>query len=384
MRKARLAAASAAVLAIVVLLVLWTRGRGSEDQAASPAPPSVLVAPVVVRDYTPRTTYTGRFTAVETIDLKPRVPGYIAEVTVPEGGIVRRGQTLVRLDSAPFAARLAAARAATREAEARLGLARAEEARARQLVAEGVVARERSDVATATLREREAQVASARAAERLATLDLDYASVEAPISGRVGQILVTRGNLVAGGETATPITTIVSVDPLYVEFDVDEATYLRALSKRRGRSAQTSVSVRLEDGTVQTARLDFIGNRMDRATGTIRARAIVPNPDGRLTPGLFAEVEIATGDTRPAVLVSDLAIGVEQGRRFVLVLGARNMTEYRPVKLGPLTDGLRVIEEGLRPEDKVVVKGLAGPGMAVQPKAVPMPRGDGVQLEPVR
>ena len=333
MRKSGVAAALVTIM-VVGLVVFWARGWASGEQAAAPALPMVLAASVVVQDYTPRSTYAGRLTAVETVELKPRVSGYISQVSVPEGQIVRRGQTLFRLDSEPFAARLAAARAATREAEARLGLAGAEDARALQLVAEGVAARERSDVTTATLREREAQVAAARATERLAALDLSYASVEAPIAGRVGQILVTRGNLVAGGDAATPLTTIVSVDPLHVEFDVDETTYLRSLAARRGQSTQASVGVRLEDGSARFAWLDFISNRLDRATGTIRARAILPNPDGRLAPGLFAEVDVATDDSRPALLVSDLAIGVEQGRRFVLVIGAKNMTEYRPVTLG--------------------------------------------------
>ncbi len=388
MRKSRVAAALGAILA-TGLVVLWVRGPEGGEQAAAPGPPMVLAASVVVQDHVPRSTYNGRLTAVETVELKPRVSGYIADVSVPEGQIVRRGQILFRLDNAPFAARHAAARAATREAEARLGLAQAEDVRARRLVAEGVAGRERSDVTTATLREREAQVASARAAERLAALDLRYAGVEAPIAGRVGQILVTRGNLVAGGETATPLTTIVSVDPLHVDFDVDEATYLRSLADRRGQGAEAKVGVRLEDGSTRMARLDFIGNRLDRATGTIRARAVLPNPGGRLAPGLFAEVDVATDKARSAILVSDIAIGVEQGRRFVLVLGAKNMTEYRPVTLGPIVDGLRVVETGLRPGDRVVVKGLAGPGMAVKPRIVSMPRGNGmqktsVQREPAR
>lgn len=383
MRKSGVAAALGAILA-TGLVVLWVRGPEDGEQATAPGPPMVLAASVVVQDHVPRSTYTGRLTAVETVDLKPRVSGYIADVSVPEGQIVRRGQILFRLDNAPFAARHAAARAATREAEARLGLAQGEDARARRLVAEGVAGRERSDVTTATLREREAQVASARAAERLAALDLRYAGVEAPIAGRVGQILVTRGNLVAGGEAATPLTTIVSVDPLHVEFDVDEATYLRSLAERRGQSAEAKVGVRLEDGSTRTARLDFIGNRLDRATGTIRARAVLPNPGGRLAPGLFAEVDVATDKARSAILVSDLAVGVEQGRRYVLVLGAKNMTEYRPVTLGPVVDGLRVVETGLRPGDRVVVKGLAGPGMAVKPQIVPMPLGNGVQKTSVK
>jgi len=295
-------------------------------------------------------------------------------VSVPEGQFVRQGQRLFLIDPAPFRARLEAARAATREARARLGLARAENARAQRLVREGVVAQERADQALATLAERQAQLASAQAAERLAALDLAYTTVEAPISGRVGKILVTRGNLIASGEAATPLTTIVSVNPLYVEFNIDEPTYLAALAEARTASpaARLPVEVRLEDGSVRTARLNFIGNRLDRGTGTIPARAVLPNPDGSLAPGLFAEVELAVGAPRPAVLVSDLAVGVEQGQRFVLVVDRSNVAQRRPVRLGGTVEGLRVVEEGLRPGERVILKGLAGPGMTVQPRLVPM------------
>lgn len=375
MTKRRLIAGLAAA-ALLIAALIWLGGRGDDgavEEAATP-PPQVLAAAAIAREHAPRSTYTGALAAVQSVELKPRVSGYIEAVSVPEGQFVGRGRRLFLIDPAPFRARLEGARAATREARARLGLARAENTRAARLVAEGVVAQERGDQASAGLAERQAQLASAQAAERLAELDLAYTTVEAPISGRVGQILVTRGNLVASGEAATPLTTIVSVDPLYVEFNVDEPTYLAALAQSRigGPAARLPVQVRLEDGSVRTARLDFIGNRLDRGTGTIPVRAVLPNADGRLAPGLFAEVELATDAPRPAVLISDLAVGVEQGQRFVLILDRNNVAQRRPVRLGGTVDGLRIVEEGLAPGERVILKGLAGPGMTVQPRMVPM------------
>lgn len=235
MDKRRLTAILAAA-ALLVAALIWfgTRGTDGKAEAAAAPPPQVLAAAAITQEHAPRSTYTGSLTAVQTVELKPRVSGYIQAVNVPEGQFVRQGQQLFVIDPAPFRARLEAARAATREAQARLTLARAENTRALRLVAEGVVAQERADQASATLGERQAQIASAQAAERIAALELSYTTVEAPIFGRVGKILVTRGNLVAGGEAATPLTTIVSVDPLYVEFNVDEPTYLEELAGSRG------------------------------------------------------------------------------------------------------------------------------------------------------
>lgn len=375
MEKRRLTASLAAA-ALLGAALIWfgTRDNNGEAEAAAAAPPQVLVAAAITREHAPRSTYTGTLTAVQMVELKPRVAGYIEAVNVPEGEVVQQGRRLFQIDPDPFRARLEAARAATREARARLDLAQAENTRAQRLVAEGVVAQERADQASAALAERQAQLASAQAAERLAALDLSYTTVDAPISGRVGKVLVTRGNLVAGGDAATPLTTVVSVDPLYVEFDVDEATYLAALAqtRTRGAAARLPVQVRLEDGSTRTARLDFIGNRLDRGTGTIPVRAVLPNPDGSLAPGLFAEVALATGAPQPTVLISDLAVGVEQGQRFVLVLDRNNTVQRRPVRIGGTVDGLRVVEEGLQPGERVILKGLAGPGMTVKPRVIPM------------
>lgn len=347
-------------------------GRSHPAAAQAPAPPipEVPVMRVIERSIAPAAEYTGHLAAVETVELRPRVSGYVQSVNVPEGSVVRQGQLLFQIDPAPFQAELHAASARRAEAEARLGLAQTEHARAESLFAQGVIARERLDQASATLRERQAQVQSASAAERLARLQLSYTRVTAPISGRVGQVLVTQGNLVAAGAQAAPLTSIVSVNPLHAYFDVDEATYLAALAKARAGAA-LPVEIRLADGgPAQSGRLDFVANRLDAGTGTARVRAVVANPDGRLTPGLFARVRLVTGPAAPTPLIHDQAVRAEQGRRFVLVVGQAGKLEYRPVKLGGVEQGLRVVTEGLRPGEQVVVKGLVGPGMTIRPRTV--------------
>ncbi len=375
MTRHRIVAAAVAGLPVVAALFWFGTPANSVDKAApAPAAPQVLAAETLVRPLARTAAFTGTSTAVETVELRPRVSGFVTAVSVPEGGMVQQGQILFTLDRAPFAARLAAARAASQEAAARLALAQAELGRATRLGAQGVVAQERVDQATAALAEREAQLAAARAAERLAALDLSHTQVKAPISGRVGKIEVTRGNLVATGETARPLTSIVSVDPLRVEFAIDETTYLAALAqaRRSGRAPSLPVAVQLDDGQVRQARLDFLGNRLDRSTGTIPARALMRNPDHSLTPGLFARVSLALGAEQPTVLINDLAVGVEQGQRYVLTLDPANVVQRRIVRLGGTVDGLRIVEAGLQPGDRVILKGLVGPGMKVSPRMIPM------------
>lgn len=346
------------------------RSHPAVAQAEAPAIPEAPVMRVIERSIAPSAEYTGHLAAVETVELRPRVSGYVQSVNVPEGAVVRQGQLLFQIDPARFQAELQAASARRAEAEARLGLAQTEQARAEALFAQGVIARERLDQASATLRERQAQVQSASAAERLARLQLSYTRVTAPISGRVGQVLVTRGNLVAAGAEAAALTSIVSVSPFHVYFDVDETTYLAALAKARAGAA-LPVEIRLADGgPAQSGRLDFVANRLDAGTGTVRVRAVVANPDGRLTPGLFTRVRLVTGPAAPTPLIHDQAVRAEQGRRFVLVVGQGGKLEYRPVKLGGVELGLRVVTEGLRPGEQVVVKGLVGPGMTIRPKFV--------------
>lgn len=342
--------------------------------AASAKAPSVPVAEVIVRPVTQFVEFTGSLTAVKRVELRPRVAGYIQDVSVPEGRIVEKGRRLFVIDPRVFQAAVKAATARLREAQAASMLAQAEYARAEQLFAQKIVARDRLDTATASMNAGKAQVDAAKAALDAAQLDLSFTRVTAPISGRVDRALVTEGNYVASG--VTPLTTIVSIDPLHVYFDVDERTYLRSLAAGRAdatpqgsQAAKVSVALLTDKTYSRIGRVDFLSNTADRGTGTVRIRAVVDNPDGQLTPGLFAKVKLETGAPQARVLVSDQSIGTDQGSRYVLVVGKGDMTEYRPVEIGSVVDGLRVIEQGLQPGERVVVKGLVRPGMQVTPQS---------------
>jgi gold/copper resistance efflux system membrane fusion protein len=339
--------------------------------AAAPAkPPSVPVAEVVVRPVTPFVEFTGSLTAVKQVELRPRVAGYLQDVSVPEGRWVEKGQRLFLIDSRVYEAALSAAKARLRETEAAARLAQTEYTRATQLFAQKVFARAQLDTATASLNTGKAQVDAAKAALAAAELDMEFTRVTAPISGRVGQVLVTEGNYVTNG--VTPLTTIVSTNPLQVYFDVDERTYLRSLAADRTHATPPATKVMvalITDKTyTRTGRVDFLANSADRGTGTVRIRAVVDNADGQLTPGLFAKVKLETGAPRARVLVSDQSIGTDQGRRYVLVVGKGDKTEYRPVELGPMVEGMRVIEQGLQPGERIVVKGLVRPDMQITPQ----------------
>ena len=364
----------ATLITAAISVALAIAGCKETVPSAAPSkPPSVPVAEVMVRPVTPFVEFTGSLTAVKRVELRPRVAGYLQDVTVPEGRIVEKGRRLFVIDPRGFQATVTAATARLHEAEAVSLLARAEHARAKQLFAQKIVARDRLDAATASLNAGKAQVDAAKAALDAAQLELSFTRVLAPISGRVGQALVTEGNYVASG--VTPLTTIVSIDPLHVYFDVDERTYLRSLAAGRAnatphgsQAAKVMVALLTDKTYSRLGRVDFLSNTADRGTGTVRIRAVVDNPDGQLTPGLFAKVKLETGAPQARVLVSDQSIGTDQGRRYVLVVGKDDKTEYRPVELGTVVDGLRVIEQGLQPGERIVVKGLVRPGMQVAPQ----------------
>jgi gold/copper resistance efflux system membrane fusion protein len=341
-------------------------------------PPSVPVSEVLIRSGAPFAEFTGSLTAIDRVELRPRVAGYIQQVSVPEGRFVEKGRKLFLIDPRQFQAAVNAAKARLRETEAEFILAQTDHRRATQLFAQKVVARERLDATTAVLNTRKAQVDAAKAALDATQLDLSFTSVTAPISGRIGQVLVTEGNYVASG--VTPLTTIVSLNPLYVYFDIDERTYLRSLAADRANAtARVRVALLTDKTYSRPGRIDFLANTADRGTGTVRVRAIVDNPEGQLMPGLFARVKLETGAPQARVLISDQSIGTDQGRRYVLVVGKNDKTEYRPVEIGPVLEGLRVIEQGLQPGERIVVKGLVRPGMQItpQPAAIdgtPLPR----------
>lgn len=358
-------------------LIYVLQDSPAQGAVAAPVAPVVPVAQAITREIAPTAEFTGSLASPKTVELRPQIGGPIQSVSVPEGGFVRRGQLLFQLDPRPFQVALDAAQAELRQAEVQLAQAESDFSRAERLAPNGAVSARALETAQSTQRERQAQVQAARAAVNAARLNLSYARVTAPISGRVDRILVTEGNMATAGLTV--LTTIVSVDPLQVYFDIDEANYLdfvaRARPDRAGRAtARLPVRIGLmnEDGYPHTGVLDFIGAQVNRGTGTVRARAVIANPNGQLAPGLFARVRLDTAAPRQAVLIDDQAVGTDQGQTYVLILGAGNKVEYRPVTLGPIVDGLRVVESGLQAGETIVIKGLVRPGMQVTPRRTPM------------
>ncbi|MBE1203435.1 efflux RND transporter periplasmic adaptor subunit [Aminobacter carboxidus] len=375
----------AAWLAYIDGVPAYVRQALASEEATQPVlmppPPQVPVAEVVTRELAPSSEFTGVVAAARTVELRSRVGGTIETVSVPEGGLVDRGQLLFQIDPRAFEVALQNADAQLQRAEVLLSRAETDLDRSQRLLPSGAIASKTYDDDVSGKQERQAQVLEAKAARAAASLDLSYSRVIAPIAGRVDRVLVTEGNLVTGasGAAATLLTTIVSVDPVHVYFDIDESTYLSFLSQtrpedvgRKGVSLPVEVGLASESGYPHSGTLDFLGNRLDPGTGTIRARAVLANPDGRLTPGLFARVKLATSAPKETVLIDDQAVGTDQGRRYVLVLGAGDMVEYRPVELGAMNAGLRVVKSGLNSGDTIIIKGLVRPGMRVAPKRIAM------------
>jgi RND family efflux transporter MFP subunit len=356
----------------------------SSKPPAAPPPPNVSVAPVLQRDLAEWDEFSGRLQAVDQVEIKPRVSGYIKRVTFTEGREVRKGETLFEIDPRPYQADLDRAQAQLEQARTAADLAAREVARAEKLVNVQAISREEFDSRTSAQANSVAAVRAAEAAVETARLNLSWTQVRSPIKGRVSRAEVTEGNLVqAGPPDATLLTTVVSLDSMYLYFDSDEQTYLRytgqaATDGRKGwHSDRLPVYLGLanETGFPHEGRLDFVDNRIDPATGTIRTRAIFSNKDRRFTPGLFARVKLVGGQRKPALLVRDAAIGTDQDRKFVLVLAKGDSVAYRPVELGRLSDdGLRIVRSGLEPGEKVVVNGLmrVRPGIKVTPSVVAM------------
>jgi multidrug efflux system membrane fusion protein len=338
--------------------------------APPPPPPEVTVAPAVGRDVADWDEFTGHFEPVDAVEVRPRVSGFVQRVAFAEGAIVRRGDVLFTIDPRPYEADVARAEAELARARTRAQLAAAEHDRAQRLVATQAISREELDARSSGRAESDAAIRAAEAALATARLNLEWTVVRAPISGRVGRAAVTPGNLVqAGSSAATPLTTIVSVDPIYVYFDTDEQAYLKYVRAMRGQGSRQPVYIGLtnEQGFPHQGTLDFVDNRLDASAGTIRVRAVVNNTDRLFAPGLFARVRLVGSATYPATLIQDQAIGTDQDRKFVLVLKPDSSVEYRPVTIGRLVDGLRVVSSGVRPGENVVVNGLlrVRPGMKV-------------------
>jgi RND family efflux transporter MFP subunit len=366
-------------LAPIAALILAACAR-NEAAEAPPAPPSVQVSKVISKPVTEFDEFTGRFEAVERVEVRPRVSGYVTATHFEQGHEVKKGDILYVIDARPYQATLKRAQAEVTRARTQLALAKSEQERAVKLVAARAISQEEFDARTSGNEQSAANLTSAEAAVDAAALDLSFTQIRAPISGVVGRAQVTAGNLVAAGQTL--LTTLVSIDPIYVSFDGDEQVYLKYVGlERKGelgsvRTSHGAVWVGLgdEQGHPHEGKVVFLDNELDPNTGTIHARGLFPNKDRRFTPGMFARVKLTGSGKYDALLINDSAVSTDQSVKFVLRVGADNKVEYAPVKLGPLIDGLRVVREGLKADDVILVKGLqqVRPGMPVTPQLVAM------------
>lgn len=338
---------------------------------AAMTPPTVSTSIPLSRQINEWDTYIGRFEPSRTVDIRPRVSGQIVAVHFTDGATVRRGDLLFTIDRRPFAAALAEANANLASARSELALARADAQRADNLVGDEAVSKSELDRLHARVQAGVAAVAAAQARVSARLLELDFTEVRAPIAGRVSYRRVDPGNLVATGEgtSGTLLTTVNALDPIYFVFEASEALYLKALRARQDGAKTSAIEVRLQDETDYRwhGALDFTDNGLDPRSGTIRLRAVVPNRDLFLTPGMFGNMRLASSGTTTALLVPDAAIQTDQARKVVLTVTKAGIVEAKPVVLGPTVDGLRIVRSGLAPTDDVVVGGIqmATPGSKV-------------------
>ncbi|MCP1469523.1 RND family efflux transporter MFP subunit [Sphingobium sp. OAS761] len=367
-------------------------GRSAPAAAAMPAPTVQATYPIT-RQVTQWDDYVGRFAPIRSVEVRPRVSGAITAIHFRDGDHVRSGQPLFTIDPRPYRAALAEAQADVASASSALQLARADYARVAGLTGDEAIADAEVDARRARVRSASAALASAQARVRSRALDVEFATVRAPISGRISDRRIDAGNLVSGegGANATLLTTINALDPIYFDFDASEALFLKAQRDRKEGRAPAAVQVRLQDetGYAHEGTLDFTDNGLDPRSGTIRVRARFANPDGFLTPGMFGNMRLATGGTVKALLVPDAAVHADQARRIVLTVGKDGTVAAKPVEVGPLVDGLRVIRSGLSAQDMVVLSNfqMAAPGTKVQvrrgtikPSATPKPATDSIPM----
>ncbi|WP_249123661.1 MULTISPECIES: efflux RND transporter periplasmic adaptor subunit [unclassified Bradyrhizobium] len=363
-----------------VLFALAGCNEGTNQQAAAPPPPPVTVAPPVQRSVTDWDEFTGRFEAVEQVQIRARVTGFVTSVEFKDGAIVKAGDLLYVIDPRQYEAVAEQAQGQLSDAKAKVDLAERELTRATELNKSQFAAESVVDQRRQALQAAQAAVLQAEGALQRANLDVEFTKVKAPIDGRVSRHLVSVGNLVQGSESgATLLTSIVSLNPIHLYFDMDESIYMRNsrlwFEGRRPSSRDTANPVQVilsgETKPSHQGAVDFLDNRLDVSTGTLRGRALIPNQDLSILPGQFARVRVIASAPYQGLLVPDTAIATDQSRKIVLVVRDDNTVEARQVTLGPLDDGLRVVRDGLKPDDKVIVDGLqrARIGAKVAPHA---------------
>ena len=372
---------SGLIVPALLLGVLLTISTGCDREAAQqkPTPPTVTVAPVEKKEIVEWDEFTGRIEPVESVEVRPRVSGYIQEVRFQSGQLVKKGEVLFVIDPRWHQTTFDQRQAEFEQAKVRLDNARREAERTTQLLANKAISVEESDARQSRYQEAKAALLATQAALDSAKLDLEHTQVRAPIDGRVSRALLTEGNYVSGvAGGATVLTTLVSVDPVYVYADIDENSLLRfnalANAKKLDTDGNGKIPVELqladEPDFVHRGYIESFNNRLDPNTGSILLRAVFPNSDGRVVPGLFARIRVPLSERHPALLVEERAIGTDQAQKFVLTLTATNTVAYQSVKLGPAIEGKRVVRCGLHGNEEIVVNGLqrVRPGMPVAPQ----------------
>lgn len=377
---------TAAATAAAVFISLALAGCGPATEAKAPdaaaGGPPVTAAVVPERQFNETQEFSGRLEAVERVDIRARVGGFITAVHFEPGSLVKKGDVLFTIDARPFQAEADRAAAAAVSARAKADLARLELDRSQRLLADRAIAQREVDEQSASLKELDANVRAAQAQLEAARLNLAYTKVTAPISGRVSKAEITTGNLVDGSAV---LTSVVSTKDIYASFDGDEDTYLRiARVAQKGTPVVVKIGLANEEGFPHQGKLQFVDNRLDATTGSVRMRASFANADNTLVPGLFARVQLS-GDPaakKSAPMIVDRAIGTDQDRKFVYVVKADNTAEYRPVSVGPMVDGLRVVRSGVKVGEKIVVNGLqrVRPGAPITPQMVPMAPADDAKV----
>jgi membrane fusion protein, multidrug efflux system len=366
----------------IIASALTACSGGAQQQ---PPPPDVNVAQVVQKKVQLWDEFSGRIEAVDTVELRPRVSGYLSAVHFREGSEVRRGQRLFSIDDREFRAALDSAKANLARAQSRVALARTEQARSQRLIAAQAISQGELEQRRGELQQAQADVSAMQAAVAQAELNLSFTTVTAPISGRVGAAMVKQGNLVSPGTSL--LATLVSMDPIYVTFEGDEQVYLKYQGmaqngqRQSSRDARNPVQVGLanETGFPHKGEMVFVDNQLNSSTGTIRAKAELQNTDGVFTPGLYARVRLLGSGEQNVMLIHEMAVSTDQDRKFVYVIGDKNAAVRKDIELGESVDGLRVVKKGLTVNDVVVVNGVRKiffPGMPVKPNKVPMDKPD--------
>jgi multidrug efflux system membrane fusion protein len=357
------------------------KGSGS---APAPGPAEVDAAVVTAKTITDWQSYSGRLQAVDHVDVRALVPGTIMAVYFKDGQMVKKGDPLFLIDPRTYQAAVDRAEAQVAAAKARAQFVTQDYARAQKLLAGNAISKRDFDDRANSSLEAVANVKAAEAALESAKVDLGYTKIVAPVDGRMSRAEQTVGNIVAAGFSAPPLTTLVSIDPIYAGFDVDEDTFLRYLNKGAGAEVPVRLGLANEQGFSRTGKVASVDNQLDSTAGTIRVRAAFDNKDATLLPGMFARVAVGGGSSHPAILIDDRAVSTDQAKKFVLLLDEKDHAQYREVVLGATVDGLRIVSSGLEKGDRIVVEGLqrVHPGDPVKAKTVPMTGESSVAVSP--